>query len=511
MKNNFYINKWTKLGLCALASLMLGSCVDLDEDPSAVQLDPTALSSDAALEGLVAGMYRKIHSDARWSAFFIGAYGGDDITTSLHDGDNKVGFRDSDLRKQTASSERLDNAYNGCYASIANANTAIDAAEQVNGDPEIIDRLLGEAYFMRAFNYLFLTRTYGRVVLQLKSNSNEKLALASFDEIYAQIESDLKNAEELLPNVYPGIETTGIRASKGTAKAFLARLYMHWAGYPIKDASKYALAATKAKEVIDGDYGYALAEDFRSMWTESGRFGHTEGVFTIVSCRDCKDGSNRSTGKLGLPGELGGWSETFGEIAFFDDFEATATTEGTMKRFEGSYILEDINLKDTLNGADWRNWVDKQPALLKVVGGDVTNETKAVAGDSNNDINRYFMRYADVLLMYAEASGRSGSSPADAWEAMNMVRRRAAGLPIDTPDASIDLTAGDLAELAFTERKWEFAGEYQRWYDLVRMERVVDALANRSDEEPVIGDPRTSGEFLYFSPIPASQLSSIAE
>ncbi|WP_242206084.1 RagB/SusD family nutrient uptake outer membrane protein [Aestuariivivens insulae] len=493
------INKisWFKIGSIVLSTLMMVACSDLDENPGEVQLDPTSLSSDAALDALVTGMYRKLQNNAKWSGFFIAGYGGDDITT--HSGSNKIGFRHSDWRIQTPDSERLTDAYTGCYNAITIANTAIDAKDNIKGDAATIDRLIGEAYFMRAFAYLHLTRTYGRIPIQLKSNSNEALLRASFEEIYVQIESDLKAAENLLPNVYPGIPAVGVRPNKGSAKAFLSRLYMHWAGYPLKDAGKYALAAAKAKEVIDnaGTYGFALSDDFRGLWTEAGRFSHSEGVFTMVGCAyDCGIG-NRTTGRLGLPAEAGGWTETFGEIAFFEDFEATAQTDGTEQRFNDTYILETIPNGSNPVGAEWETWSDPHPILRKVVGGDWS-----AVNTTNNDINRYFMRYAEVLLNYAEASGRLGNETADAWEALNKVRRRAG--------ATTDLLTGDLAELAFTERKWEFAGEYERWHDLVRMERVKEALENRSPDETVDvlngTVPATSGEYFYFSPIPQSEI-----
>ena len=469
------IKFWTRLYTVMLSVLIVTSCADLEEDPGEVQLDPSTLSSDSALEALVAGMYRKIQNDAQWSAFFIAGYGGDDLSTRSTS--NKVGFRDSDWRTQTPSSDRLGNAYGGCYKAITIANTAIDAKDNIQGDQETIDRLVGEAYFMRAFSYLHLTRTYGKVPLQTVSNSNETLPKASFEEIYAQIESDLQQAESLLPDVYPNIPAVGTRPNKGSAKAFLSRLYMHWAGYPLKDASKYTLAATKAKEVIDGSYGFALSDDFRGLWTEAGRFAHSEGVFTLIACTEGCVIGNRTTGRLGQTNSAGGWNETFGEIAFFDDHKAAATADGTMQRFNDTYILETIPTKaNTPDFMDEPLITNRHPMYRKIVGGDYAEETYTT---TRNDINRYFMRYAEVLLNYAEASGRSGNVTADAWAALNEVRARAG--------ATVDLTAADgtLEELAFTERKWEFAGEYERWHDLVRMERVADALANRSALEDV--------------------------
>lgn len=493
--------------LFALAVMITGCSTDLEEDPGKVQLDPASLSTDAELDALTTGMYRTLADGARWTDFYMAGFGGDDITT--FSAGNKAGFRSSDWRRQTSTSERIGRAYSTPYKVIAIANTAIDNRTNIEGDTDKVNRLIGEAYFMRAFSYIWLTRTYGRVPLQLLSNSNEPLERATFVEIYQQIESDLVEAETLLPDVYPGIEAIGVRPNKGSAKAFLARLYLNWAGFPINDNSKYAQAAAKAKEVIDGPYGFALTDDFRGMWTETGRFAHNEGVFTLVGCKEGCNRGNRTTGRLGLPGDAGGWNETFGEIAFFEEHEATAMAEGTMQRFNDTYVLEVIPRGQNPDGADWRNFSNEpHPLLRKVVGADLQNET--VYNTTDNDLNRYFMRYAEVLLTYAEASGRSGSATAEAWEALNKVRRRAAGLPIDTPDAGIDHTSGDLGELAYQERKWEFAGEYERWHDMVRMDRVVEALQNRSVEEraDVVNQtvPATSGDALYFTPIPQSEI-----
>ncbi len=505
-----YLNSIYRTFFISLSLLfVINACTELEENPGAVQLAPGTLTSVETLEALITGMYRTVQNEARWSNFFIAGYSGDDITT--FSGGNKVGFREADWRAQTPASDRLVRAYRGAYNMIAIANTAINAKEAIEGDREIIDRLIGETHFMRAFAYLHLTRTYGEVPVQLNVNDPQILRKASFQELYELIEADLLEAERLLPDVYPGIQATGIRPSKGAAKAFLARLYMHWAGFPLNESDKYGLAATKSKEVIDGGFGYDLSPSLRSMWTVGNRFAHSEGVFTMVFCDEVCGTGNRTTGRLGLPLEAKGWSETFGEIAFFEDMEAAAMAEGTTTRFEDTYVLEVLPRGDEPNGAEWRNFdIEPHPILRKVVGGDMSEVS--VVNSTNNAINRYFMRYADVLLTYAEASGRSGNSSTEAWEALNKVRRRAAGLDPNIAAPSIDITSGDLAELAFTERKWELAGEFERWHDLVRTNRVVEAFANRSPDEAVdvvnSKTPETSGKYLYFSPIPQAELDN---
>jgi hypothetical protein len=495
-------------GLTLLLLAFSFSCAELDEDPAEVQISPETLVSEASLRDVIPSIYRALWDGARWTDFDINRYGGDDITT--HSGNttttNKGGFRDADWRDQSPISERIIRPYETCYQVIANANVVINVEDNiVNGDKDAIDRYIGEAYFLRAYAYMHLTRTYGKVPLILKLNDLTPPVRAEVIDIYAQIESDLLKAEQLLPDMYPGVEVIGARPSKGAAKAFLARLYMHWAGFPLNDNSKYALAAAKAGEVVNGSYGYALAPTLREMWTIDGRMNHNESVFSLISCFNGCGGNfgNRNVGRLGLVSEAGGWQEIFGEIAFYEDMEAAATADGTLARFEDTYVHERITRSTRPFGSDWRTWSDPHPILRKAAGSE-----QPVWASTNAELNIIIMRYADVLLMYAEATGRSGGSGAGAWEALNMVRRRAAGNNPNTADPAIDKTAldGTLAELAYTERKWELAGEGERWYDLQRMQRFTDpAHVRRSPIETsdVYNNrtPNSSGEYLYFTPL----------
>jgi len=95
---------------------------------------------------------------------------------------------------------------------------------------------------------------------------------------------------------------------------------MDWAGFPLKDNSKYAMAASSAKSVMDnaGSHGFGLEQDLAKLWSLAGRFTQ-EGVFTIVYSQQGGNLSNRKMGKLGLPSDpgLNGWQENFAEIRFF--------------------------------------------------------------------------------------------------------------------------------------------------------------------------------------------------
>jgi hypothetical protein len=473
-------------------TILLTSCVDLDEDLKEAKLDPSlTLNSAEAMEASMVGSYRALTVAATWAQFWLNSYGGDDVTT--HSGKNKIAMREADLRKLTSISERIHTAYEEPFKVIKGVNHIIANPLKIEEDQIKIDRLMGEAYFLRAFSYFHLTRTFGKVPLKLNTKFGEKLQLAEIKDIYIQIEKDFKMAVSLLPDKYPGVPAA-IRPNKGSAKAFLAKLYLHWAGWPLKDNSKYALAASTAKEVIDkaADHGFALVDDMGTLWSvaDENRF-NSEIVFGIGHYPDLSNKyANRHSGRLGYPGsDAKGWAEIFAEIAFFEDFPAGARKDAT---YRTELVFEGVT-------KHWTEFKDEaHPMFLKVTG----YQSEIKTNNSVTAMTTYFMRYADLLLLYAEAEGRSGGNAADAWEALNKVRRRAY-----KDDAGYtDIVSGDLAELAYTERKWELAGEFKRWDDLVRMERVESALANRSDQELVKGGFGDLSTANYFVPIPASEL-----
>ena len=109
-------------------------------------------------------------------------------------------------------------------------------------------RLVGEAHFIRAYCYHHLIRVFAKLPLVTDIVPDFEIGLTSREGIYQQIESDLMAAENMLPT---SSNVGATRPNKGTARAFLSRLYMDWAGYPVNDNSKYAQAAASAKQVID--------------------------------------------------------------------------------------------------------------------------------------------------------------------------------------------------------------------------------------------------------------------
>lgn len=497
----------------------LNSCVDLDPDLTEFNVPPESFADLPELETSVYGLYGLLRQAAAFTTFYAPTWAGDDITT--HSGLNKGDFREFDQRNVNPSNSRLLSNWQNLYRIINNANVALSRTDALLGfdsvDQEKVEQLIGEIYFLRGLSYLHLIRTHEKLPLALSKLPESDISLSSRLEVFTQIEADLMEAELRLPMINSTLSSDGVagaaRANKGSARALLARLYMDWAGFPLNDTSKYEAAAIMAKKVMDQStaHGFGLVSKFADLWKIENRF-NKESLFTIAYDQSARI-RNLKFNRVGYPGELPyrGWDETFAEIKFFEDFPEGARKDATY-RFD----------------IDWKNLTgQKSPIWAKITGpeGDLPN-TGAFHFTERND---FYMRYAEILLIFAEASARSGNDNTEAWEALNKVRRRAAGLSFDSainspvpqldgqgneiPGSSyVDLTSGDLAELAFVERKWEFAGEYLRWNDLVRLERVDNVLSDRDPRvsmssnntllqeiNPILGSLGTDN---YFSPVP---------
>ncbi len=503
MKN---VNKMRGIvGSIASVILVLNftSCADIEADQSDFQLPAGRFEAINSFERNVFGIYGTMNRTARKTTFHAATWAGDDITTFR--AANKADFRQFDQRNVETTNTRLLDNWNGLYNIINNASNALARAEGLsdlfNEEEEVnrINRISGEALFLRAISYHMLVRVHGDIPLNNELFPSSAPVKAGTLAVYEQIESDLLTAIELLPDLYPDVLAGAPRPNKGSARSILARVYMDWAGFPLRDTSKYDLAMKTAKEVMDNAeaHNFRMLENFEDLWRQDANFVD-ESVFSLIYLNVTGETNfleQQKFGAVGISGDFGGWEETFAEIRYFEDFPKGPRKDATFRM-----------------DVDWKNFTTQASPLFAKIAGLPSDSYGTQQFQTNK--SDFFMRYPEVLLIYAEAAGRSGNVTPEAWEALNVVRRRANGLPLNTPDASVDLATGDIAELAFTERKWEFGGEYLRWWDLVRMERVEEALSNRNPQvsrnaagdlleetNAIIGSLGTDN---YFSPIPQS-------
>jgi hypothetical protein len=409
--------------------------------------------------------------------------GGDDVTTL--GGGNKGELKEFDTFTVTAGNSRTGNLYSGCYKTIQSANNIINNYKKTVGTAATINIIAGETYFLRAISYYWLVRLYGAMPLLTSAEFSLDLLTIKKNspaEIYALIEADLLQAEQLLSNTRRDVGRPNI----GSAKALLADVYLTEGGWPIKDQSKYALAATKAKEVIDNHslYGFQLLSTFADVFeNDPTKNGTAEDVF-VITANKANSAGNATYGWSAMPGDIGGWDDFFSEINFFKDFPAGLRKD---KTFAVTYTKA--------NGTvlTWQQLVAGHPYYLKFW----IKQTDPGAQNYSSSLPVPMMRYAHVLTIYAEAKARSGVPDELAYTCINNIRTRAGLTPLS------GLTAADFATAVVQERAWEFAGERTRWFDLVRLEMVEEANSHRDPAENIIPKPITKANYTF--PLPISE------
>lgn len=462
----------------------------LTEDPKGSVLDPTLFfSSDQiqlAADNLPA-TFKEIYGSSGLVSPFMG---GDDLTSRA--GFNKAEFIEGDVFSVTDANTRIFPYWSNCYGVIRSANSIIDNVDNSVASSTLKDDVKGQAYFYRGLAYSFLTRIFGKVPLITKFSANPDLTIAKAEvaDIYAQITSDLLAAETFLPNVRPEGPNDrggypGAKPCKGTAKALLSQVYLTMTGWPLKATANYALAAAKAKEVMDNHetYGYQLLSDPHDLWTWANNYTNKEIVFGMYFNTTTEMSMHGPLGSRPFEDFLGGWAHGWfdyaAEISFFHRFPAG--------------IRKDATFKTVIGGLQWDD-----PAATEHKHPYFNKYTDEFPGASWVGARaEQIIRYAEVVLNYAEAKAMSTGPDQSAYNAINLIRTRA-GLPNLTPG----LSATAFRDSVIAERGWEFAGgeAASRWFDLIRTETVETMNALRDPAEiPLVKQP-THAE--YWMPIP---------
>lgn len=364
-------------------------------------------------------------------------------------------------------------AWQGHYHVIFRANLAIENIPGITMDPALRDRLIGEARFLRAYAYFRLVQWFGDLPLITRSLTSDEYynqARSAKEDIYAFIENDLLSAIASLPEKSEYDDEDLGRATKGAARGILAKLYM------VKH--DYARAVEQCEAIItSGEYSLLprYADNFLPRGTyvvnnETYYLGEhgEESIFEIsavaVQAAVAGPGAtpfNMIQGVRGVPNL--GWGFNRPSDDLIDAYEsgdprrqATIIYVGEVLP-DGSTIVEDN--PEVLNERyNQKAWVPAHAGL-----------------QDNGPGNIRLLRYADILLLAAEAHNETGNT-AKALENLNMVRKRARGTNNFILPDIISMDPSVLREKIYQERRVELAMEQQRWFDLVRWGRAADVM-----------------------------------
>ena len=494
MKNiNFTHNK-TRLNLesssilkgLLIAFFIIGlpySCADLEEAPFSELTPNNYFQNKENLEAAITGMYDALYSDREYFFLLWPACSGPSSATMTRfpSNENNTGvYTYMTYNNTTNFSKRL---WVQGYSAIMNANTIIENADKASDLTQAeIENYIAEARWMRAFNYFWLVRFLGDVPLHLTtggsaSTDNTSLPRSPVAEVYKEIVADLQYAETRLPVTRPSSENT--RPTIGSAKALLGEVYLQMAGLPLQQTENYQLAADKLLEVVQSGT-YSLVDSYTRIFDVDNEFN--EEVIVGFSFPQVDDFQNLFAWGLSAPGytEFGGFMQWGFTGDFFDSFDASDSRANVSAMREYTHYLtgENIVWNEPDTYTQPRNF---DPIVYDESTGLGTSKFRANADNFilRNETDLILIRYADVLLMLAEAYVGSGNSAA-ALPYINQVRQRA-GIP---PLASV--TLDDIKQ----ERLWELSGEFQEYPDLQRWGDLEQAVLDGPQSSQTGYNPR---------------------
>lgn len=362
----------------------------------------------------------------------------------------------------------LDRWWATLYQGIKWANVVTEKVSVIPMDTTLRNRYVGEARYLRALFYFDLVRAWGGVPLVTTTNPPLHLGRASTQEIYNLIVSDLQYADAHLTKRSELISSDRGRATTGAAEALLARVYLFQNDFI--NAEKYALKVIQSNE-------YSLEPRFIDANGVNGNNG-VESIFEVgaLGVEDYNGGGAQYANTQGVRGTPNrGWGFNRPSVELRKSFEpGDPRLKGTI-----------IDLGDIIDGVFIKGDPDpaNDPVATLNQNGDTINiqcYNRKVWTPGNDtptqwSHHRRLIRYADVLLMAAEALNENGK-PASALNYLNQVRKRARGGNISVlPDITVT-DKSQLRDKIFLERRHELALEGERFWDLVRTGRAATIL-----------------------------------
>ncbi|MDR0713337.1 MAG: RagB/SusD family nutrient uptake outer membrane protein [Bacteroidales bacterium] len=495
------IKKIRNAACYALLTVSFVSCEDfLQEEPKGQLMPEAFFSSKNDIDMALYALYKTAAESTQEHDFVMNAWAGDDLGT--HPASNKAEIREFDRYNVSPNSKWMGNTWQQKWGLVRAANFVINGVEKTPGvDPAYIGTALAQASYWRAYAYFYLVQCWGPLPKLTENKVDYNAPLVPVEEIFDLIVADLKIAEEA-PARYEtapwGMNGYNVAVGQAAAKATLAYVYMSMAGWPLNKIEYYALAAAKAKEVIDGvengTYRNALLDEYWKIHSWEYNNKNTEVLLAHYYSLDWGWGQCNVSAVSEVLQDVGdyGWGDSCGEISFWKNFP-----EGPRK--EATYAPKTLRPSDnTLQ--DW--WWDTDPPSRPVVnpwfikaaegprGAEFDYRKGANQGRSNGwgEKSHHIVRLSEVYCWYAEALGRAGQTNAKAIELLNAVRNRADGATTNVYPAGMAPTA--LAEAAYNEHGWEIAGYNwgsiaTRYFDMFRMNRVAAHFEARKQNLPI--------------------------
>lgn len=449
-----------KITYIFIALFVMASCSDDFVDvASNNENSEDYFNSEEDYQNALIGAYDLLQ--ATYQNVLLGEIASDNTLCGGENANDVPGFQQIDDMIHTPINAQLRSLWNWMYAGVNRANYIMEFQDKTDFPGK--EGVLAQARFLRAYYYFELVKWFGDVPFavdrRIQFGDQFSIARTPKAEIYTQLEQDLIFAADNLPYVQ---SETG-RITKGAAQALLGKVYLF--------QDKFIEAGAVLEDLIDNG-PYDLLSDYSIMF-ENDNENNIESVFEVqytdeegagFGCLQCSEG-NVAVGFNGI--------RNYNGPLFESGFSFNVPTQEVVDEFEdGDMRLEtailDIETWAADTGATFGTGYEHTGYYNRKY---ISRQGDANTGDANltNPNNYRAIRFADVLLMAAEALNRGNVSDARAQMYLNRVRERAFG----NSDNNVSATGATLTDAIYHERRVELVGEGHRFFDLVRTGRAA--------------------------------------
>lgn len=471
--------KHIKTLLILFAVLLTGSCSKfLDVKPTSNILPEDYFKTEEQLNRALIGVYDILGHSALYGNYIHGRMGLDADEGFQRSSTLVPGPITYDIE---ATDGTIQNFWAALYNGINRANFLLENADRPTMDETKRSEIKGQVLFLRGYYYFLLVSNFGDVPLITKATETigqTQIARTSSKLVYEQIERDMLAAEPLVKTATAlGF---GGKISKSAVQGILAKVYLHWAGFPLRDVTKYEESKKWSLKVISSGE-HALNPSYQQIFINyaQDKYDIKESIWEVEFWGNDAEAyaeSGRVGSVIGIAQSTD--DQTVGRILGYINATATLFRKYEDTDLRRDWVIGPFRYSGTpptkinypaaqiyqRNAAKWRR------------------EYEVVAPKStiSTPQNYPLLRYADVLLMYAEAENEASATPSPAaYDAVNKVRRRGYGKDINTIGTTIDFAG--LSKATFLtalqdERTRELAFESIRKGDLVRWGLLVNKM-----------------------------------
>jgi len=460
---------YIKISMIIISLTAFTSCSDdfVNVDSNDVNSEDF-FNSEEDYQNALIGAYDLLQST--YINVMLGEIASDNTLAGGESATDVIGIQEIDDMIHTPVNSNLRDLWGWMYGGVNRANFILEFQDKTDFSGK--DQVIAQARFLRAYYYFELVKWFGDVPLaidkQILFGEESSYERSPASEVYSLIEQDLIYAADKLPSVASetAVEETG-RVTKGAAQALLGKAYLY--------QDKFSEAAQILETLIQSGT-YSLVTDYNTIFEEEGE-NNVESVFEVqytdlegagFGCLQCSEG-NIAVGFSGVRNYEG--------PDFTSGFSFNVPVQEAYDAFDNDdprrdIAILDINAWAASTGATFGTGYEHTGYFnRKYIPR--TRSSDALADLNLTNPNNYrAIRYADVLLMAAEANNRGGLNESKAQEYLNQVRRRAFG------DELHDVTASgvSLTNAIYLERRLELVGEGHRFFDLVRTGKAAQEI-----------------------------------